>query len=202
MKNIFVFVSLSSFLIISGCASTGNVGIRESQPHDIQIATQDNIGSDSTETKNGLVAKKSSRFIKRYDSKTERVTESSEDDDISTLIDRDYYKEFDIPIVFNDAVKYFIQYFTTEKRKVFGNWLKRSRYYVPIMKEILKEQGLPEDLVYLAMIESGFNPKAYSPAKASGPWQFIYETGGIPSFFFFHPQKKFPLYKPGGKVLP
>ena len=65
-----------------------------------------------------------------------------------------------------------------KKRKVFGNWLKRSRYYIPLMKEILKEQGLPEDLVYLAMIESGFNPKAYSPAKACGPWQFIYETGG------------------------
>jgi membrane-bound lytic murein transglycosylase D len=101
-----------------------------------------------------------------------------DDDDISTLLEPEQFQDFDIPIVFNDAVKYYINWFTTEKRKVFGNWLKRSRRYVPIIREILKDQGMPEDLVYLAMIESGFNPKAYSPAKACGPWQFIYATGG------------------------
>jgi membrane-bound lytic murein transglycosylase D len=102
----------------------------------------------------------------------------SEDDDLSALFTADYMSQFDIPIVFNDAVQYFIRYFTTEKRKVFVNWLRRSRRYVPMIKNILQEQGLPEDLIYLAMIESGFNPKAYSPMKACGPWQFIYETGG------------------------
>ena len=45
------------------------------------------------------------------------------------------------------------------------------------MRNLLKENGLPEDLVYLALIESGFNPYAYSRSKASGPWQFIYLTG-------------------------
>jgi membrane-bound lytic murein transglycosylase D len=46
-----------------------------------------------------------------------------------------------------------------------------------MMKEIFRKNGLPEDIVYLAMIESGFNPKAYSRAHASGPWQFIKGTG-------------------------
>jgi membrane-bound lytic murein transglycosylase D len=101
-----------------------------------------------------------------------------DDDDITSLLEHDDFKDFDLPIVFNDAVKYYIIFFTSEKKRVFANWLKRSRRYVPMIKEILKERGLPEDLVYLAMIESGFNPKAYSPAKACGPWQFIYETGG------------------------
>jgi len=101
-----------------------------------------------------------------------------DEDDISTLLEPEQFQDFDIPIVFNDAVKHYIQWFTTEKRNVFGNWLKRSRRYVPIIREILKDQGMPEDLVYLAMIESGFNPKAYSSAKACGPWQFIYATGG------------------------
>jgi len=45
------------------------------------------------------------------------------------------------------------------------------------MKQILREEGLPEDLVYLALIESGFNPYAYSSAKAMGIWQFIPATG-------------------------
>jgi membrane-bound lytic murein transglycosylase D len=84
---------------------------------------------------------------------------------------------FDIPIVINDRVEYFIEYFKIKHKKEFALWLKRSGKYVPLMKEILKENGLPEDLVYLAMIESGFNPQAYSRRKASGPWQFIHRTG-------------------------
>ncbi len=100
-----------------------------------------------------------------------------EEDDVSSLLTHDDLRDFDIPIVFNEAVEYYIKYFTTEKRKVFTNWLRRARYYVPKIKEILKEHNMPEDLVYLAMIESGFNARAYSPKKASGPWQFIYATG-------------------------
>ena len=46
-----------------------------------------------------------------------------------------------------------------------------------MMKEILKDMELPEDLVYLALIESGFNPQAYSRARVAGPWQFIKSTG-------------------------
>ena len=86
-------------------------------------------------------------------------------------------ENFDIPIVFNEAVQYFIQFFTVEKRKVFTRWLRRSERYVPMIRDILRQQGMPEDLVYLAMIESGFNTRAYSPMNACGPWQFIYETG-------------------------
>ena len=104
--------------------------------------------------------------------------DDDEEDDLTALLTEDYLGRFDIPMVFNDAVQYFVRYFTTEKRKIFAHWLKRSRRYVPMIKGILREQGLPEDLNYLAMIESGFNPRAYSPMKACGPWQFIYETGG------------------------
>lgn len=104
--------------------------------------------------------------------------EDGSEDDITLLLSPDYLRQFDIPIVFNDAVEYFIRYFSVEKRRIFVNWLRRSKRYVPMIKEILREHGLPEDLIYLAMIESGFNARAYSPAKACGPWQFIYETGG------------------------
>ena len=85
--------------------------------------------------------------------------------------------DFDIPIVINEKVEYFIQYFQSTLKNRFSNWLARSEKYIPIMKNLLRENGLPEDLVYMALIESGFNPYAYSRSKASGPWQFIYLTG-------------------------
>lgn len=85
--------------------------------------------------------------------------------------------EFDIPIVINAKVEQFIQYFQTTMKSRFANWLARSEKYIPLMKNLLRENGLPEDLVYLALIESGFNPYAYSRSKAMGPWQFISPTG-------------------------
>jgi membrane-bound lytic murein transglycosylase D len=84
---------------------------------------------------------------------------------------------FDIPIVLNERVAYFMDYFQTVARERFGTWLARSTKYIPRMQEILRQQGLPEDLVYLALIESGFNPRAVSRSAAVGPWQFISATG-------------------------
>ena len=84
---------------------------------------------------------------------------------------------FDIPIVVNQEVEHCILLFQTTIREKFVTWLSRSGKYIPFMKNLLKEQGLPEDLVYMAFIESGFDPHAYSRSKAVGPWQFIYRTG-------------------------
>jgi len=83
----------------------------------------------------------------------------------------------DIPLTLNGKVDYFIRYFQTVGRSSFSRWLSRSERYIPMMKEVLRKEGLPEDLVYLAMIESGFTPHAVSWANAVGPWQFISGTG-------------------------
>ncbi len=85
--------------------------------------------------------------------------------------------QFDIPIVVNEKVEHCILLFQTTIRDKFTTWLSRSGKYIPFMRNLLKEQGLPEDLVYMALIESGFDPYAYSRSKAVGPWQFIYRTG-------------------------
>lgn len=84
---------------------------------------------------------------------------------------------FDFPVVENEKVHYYIDYFTGRARPVFTRWLERSGRYLPLMRQIFAEEGLPEDLVYLAMVESGFNNRAYSWAHAVGPWQFIASTG-------------------------
>lgn len=84
---------------------------------------------------------------------------------------------FDIPVTLNEKVETYIHYFTNRFREKFSTWLVRSEIYLPMMKKTFKDKGLPEDLTYLALIESGFNNKAYSRAKAAGQWQFIKGTG-------------------------
>jgi membrane-bound lytic murein transglycosylase D len=86
---------------------------------------------------------------------------------------------FDLPVVENDKVRYFIGYFTGPAREGFTRWLERSGRYLPLMREVFAEEGLPLDLAYLPMIESGFNPRACSRAKAVGLWQFMESTGRI-----------------------
>ena len=86
-------------------------------------------------------------------------------------------KPYHIPMILNDSVENHLEYFKTRGRDVFQRWLDRSARYIPMMKEIIREKNLPEDLVYVAMIESGVNPYAVSWAKAVGPWQFMPATG-------------------------
>ncbi len=74
-------------------------------------------------------------------------------------------------------VSSYVDYFTGSGRERFGLWLSRSTRYAPMMRRIFAENQLPPDLVYLAMIESGFSTKAVSRASAVGPWQFISGTG-------------------------
>ena len=83
----------------------------------------------------------------------------------------------DIPLTLNSKVEYFLYYFQTNGKPSFSRWLSHSSRYIPMMKEILKREGMPEDLVYVAMIESGFQMHARSWANAVGPWQFISDTG-------------------------
>ncbi|MEZ4845702.1 MAG: LysM peptidoglycan-binding domain-containing protein [Bdellovibrionota bacterium] len=83
----------------------------------------------------------------------------------------------EVPLVLNQQVEKWMDYFQGRGRKYFVKWLGRSGRYVPMMKQILRENGIPEGLIYLSMIESGFSPNAYSRAKAVGPWQFMKFTG-------------------------
>jgi len=84
---------------------------------------------------------------------------------------------YDLPIVMNDRVKKSIIYYQTVAREAFKKFLVRSHRYKNMMVEIIDSYGLPRDLVYLSMVESGYNPRAYSWARASGLWQFISSTG-------------------------
>lgn len=82
-----------------------------------------------------------------------------------------------IPLTYNEHVQMNITFLTTKGRKFYRNWLARSGKWFPMLKRIAKEEDMPEEIVYLAMMESGLNPTVVSRAKAVGMWQFMQPTG-------------------------
>ncbi len=84
---------------------------------------------------------------------------------------------YDIPVVLNPRVLAYIEAFQTRLRDEFESGLKRSGAYLPMIKKIFREEGLPEDLAYMAHQESAFKLNAYSRARAKGMWQFMSFTG-------------------------
>ncbi|MBG0778143.1 MAG: LysM peptidoglycan-binding domain-containing protein [Desulfovibrionaceae bacterium] len=76
-----------------------------------------------------------------------------------------------------NEVQLHFKYFTHRNRKTFERWLKRAEPYLPYVKRVLSERGLPEELAYLPFVESGYNARAYSRAGAAGMWQFMPYTG-------------------------
>lgn len=83
----------------------------------------------------------------------------------------------DMPIDANDRVVASLHFFQTRGRKTFATWLQRAGRYRTLLVDILQREGMPRDLFYLAVIESGLNPRAYSRAQAVGLWQFMAHTG-------------------------
>jgi membrane-bound lytic murein transglycosylase D len=80
------------------------------------------------------------------------------------------------PVAITPRVQYFLDRFTGARRDVVNLWVGRSGRYLGMIREVLQSQGLPEELAYTAMIESGFNPLAVSRMGAKGMWQFMDAT--------------------------
>jgi membrane-bound lytic murein transglycosylase D len=85
--------------------------------------------------------------------------------------------KFDIPVTWNKQVGMWVKFFTGKGRRHFVNYTQRAGRYAPVLSKIMADNGLPRDLIYLAMAESGFQNHARSWAKAVGPWQFMPYTG-------------------------
>ncbi|MEW5772758.1 MAG: LysM peptidoglycan-binding domain-containing protein [Thermodesulfobacteriota bacterium] len=100
---------------------------------------------------------------------------AQEEQALSTELDL----QFDIDDQDTEEVRLHFRYFTHSNsgRQLFANWLKRSELYLPHVRRVLAERGLPEDLAFLPFVESGYNPRAISRAGAAGMWQFMPFTG-------------------------
>jgi membrane-bound lytic murein transglycosylase D len=96
-----------------------------------------------------------------------------------TMVERLAGRGWDLPNLDHERVDFWVNRFTTDpdmKAKLSG-FLSRSGQYAPMISIKLEERDMPHDLLFLALIESGFDPQAYSSADASGIWQFVAETG-------------------------
>jgi membrane-bound lytic murein transglycosylase D len=84
-----------------------------------------------------------------------------------------------IPLVMNKLVEQHISFFQGKGRPHMERWLHVQGRYFPLMRKIMQEEKVPEEILYLAMVESGLNPVARSWAKAVGMWQFMKSTGHL-----------------------
>jgi membrane-bound lytic murein transglycosylase D len=84
---------------------------------------------------------------------------------------------FELPVEINTEVGQWLEFFLTRGRGFYTDWLARSSRYLPMIEEVLAQEGLPRELAYLPMIESGFSPRATSSMQAAGIWQLMPATG-------------------------
>lgn len=82
-----------------------------------------------------------------------------------------------VPLAMNEPVKETIAFLLQHKEAYLYPWLRRAATYFPMIEQIFAEEGIPDELKYLALAESGLDPYAQSRAQAAGIWQFVAKTG-------------------------
>lgn len=93
-----------------------------------------------------------------------------------TLVQWQHRSDWDFPTAWNSSVNYWVNQMTNRQRVTTEIWLERAGKYGPFIEHELARRGMPKDLLYLAMIESGFSNTAVSHASATGIWQFMAPT--------------------------
>ncbi len=107
----------------------------------------------------------------------ELVVDFIPDNTYEEVADRIQCIEGEIPLNFNQRVMAFVDYFSVRNREYTRDIIKRKELFFPIFSEALARHGLPDELKYLSIVESGLRPNAISRANAVGLWQFISSTG-------------------------
>ena len=161
----WMWLLVASLMLLAGCGgATGYLAHKGPGPSVCQVDDDDSMADElSAQHLEELYAKSG---ISQRDPTLEAEMKKWE-----------HQANFNMPIQMNKQVRAYLTYFSTQRHKIISCQLARSTRYLPMIKGVFQEYGLPEDLAYLAMIESGFNPKAHSSAGARGLWQFIKPTG-------------------------
>jgi membrane-bound lytic murein transglycosylase D len=167
-----LFIPIIALLFLSGCSAHTNLSsIFKSTPQPEDIDTIDVVENDKDlEEVEPLLC---------LDEELNQLNQTGGWNEPTSLVTENISKEplFDFPVVLNKQVNMYLDLFQNKQRKQFGRWLAKSGKYKAMMEDTLTEAGLPKDLIYLSMIESGYSPLAYSRSKAVGLWQFMKRTG-------------------------
>ena len=182
LKRVFVVCGCVCFIIV-GCA--GNSAVKRD--------ANDLTGSKKANAKVKSISenqehKASNPFLAFWHKAWKILTGNGNENEIKLILPPSSEKKptelsrpdkprLDFPIVYNKEVKRFVRLYEKYRRVDFQRRLSRAHRYLPLMKKIFKERGVPEELVYVALVESGFHPMARSNANAVGIWQFTRATG-------------------------
>jgi len=115
-------------------------------------------------------------------------------DSTSVSVPEELLRYETVPLMVNSIIRQHIAFFEGKGRKHIETWFYRSGLYFPMMKQVMREEDVPEELIYLAMVESGLNPTARSWARAVGMWQFMKGTGqlyGLSSNYWYDERRDF-----------
>jgi membrane-bound lytic murein transglycosylase D len=174
---------VSLFVTLSACQSQHHQSWRQAKTlhhgnssNSTKTTTRPPVGKaiDSTDDVTTFISQVDQDMRPRFgdDYDISKLTNSK---DTSTSAKKKQVNE--IPLEINAAVRNWIKVFTVKERALFQRYLDRGQAFQPMIYEILAQYGVPRDLYYLALIESGFSTRAHSKASAVGVWQFIKGTG-------------------------
>jgi len=168
-----IFLCFTFISFISGCASVENLNLFHD---DDSITSSEATIQDHSEKDADLVELEPLMCLNEELQELD-LTGIWTPAEVSSSAKAEKDVQYNFPVVFNKQVDMYLNLFQGKQRKQFARWLARSGKYRDIMEAELKEAGLPTDLMYLSMIESGYYELAYSRSKAVGLWQFMKATG-------------------------
>lgn len=154
--------------IVTSLVACATSGVESSLPRQTPMSAVDVIPKSGGEQQIDAV-------IASVDQRAEIQAPESGDEEVGDEIT--HARTGEIPLELNDDVERWISYFTVRDQERFQRFLERGEKYRPMITAVLKDQGIPTEIYYQAMIESGFATHATSTASAVGIWQFIPGTG-------------------------
>ncbi|BHH82640.1 LysM peptidoglycan-binding domain-containing protein [Desulforhopalus sp. 52FAK] len=165
-----IFLSLALISLVSGCASIDRLDLFQ------DALTEENSSTEVAENDKDLVNLEPLMCLNEELQELDLTGLWSPPAE-SAVQQPEQGVQYNFPVVFNKQVDMYLKLFQGKQKKQFGRWLARSGKYKDLMEKELLAAGLPTDLMYLSMIESGYYELAYSRSKAVGLWQFMKGTG-------------------------
>lgn len=172
VRFLYIVLSITLVSFVSGCASIDKIDLFG----DVEPLVAETDSADTPENDPELIELEPLMCLNEELQELDLTGLWSSPPE-SEVVDTEDSVEYNFPVVLNKQVEMYLKLFQGKQRKQFGRWLARSGKYRDLMEGELKKAGLPTDLIYLSMIESGYYELAYSRSRAVGLWQFMKATG-------------------------